>query len=133
MQFDPENKVVKLCADGMMAEGEGKPEIAKSLFQQAWYSAENDFEAFTAAHYLARHQTTLEDSLKWNLDSLNRAMKVENDEIKHAYPSLYLNIGKSYEDLNNLAEARHYYLLATEYTSCLPAGGYGNMIKAGIE
>ena len=53
MQFDPNNEVVKLCAEGMSAEFEGNLDQAHHIFQQAWDRATNDFEAFTSAHYLA--------------------------------------------------------------------------------
>lgn len=130
MQFDPENKVVKLCAEGMNVEGE--PEKARALFQQAWDIATSDFEAFTAAHYLARHQNSPEDTLKWNLEALHRAKRVQDDEINQVYPSLYLNVGKSYEDMGDRPQAREHYELASGYVSFLPAGGYGDMIKAGV-
>ena len=75
MQFDPKNKVVQLCAQGMQTEGEGETAEAHALFQQAWDIAQNDFEAFTAAHYLARNQPDPKDNLKWNLEALNRAFE----------------------------------------------------------
>lgn len=131
MQFDPENKVVKLCAEGMNVEGE--PEKARELFQQAWDAATNDFEAFAAAHYLARHQDSPEDTLKWNLESLNRAKNVRDDDMKQYYPSLYLNVGKSYENLGNRQQAFDHYRLASDYISFLPADGFGDVIKRGID
>jgi hypothetical protein len=133
MQFDPENKVIKLCGEGMMAEGEANPEKAYNLFQQAWDSASNDFEAALAAHYMARHQDNPADTLKWNLESLNRAMLVKDEDMNQLYPSLYLNAGKSYEDLGDIKEAGVQYKLAADFASFLPADGYGNMIRAGIE
>ena len=51
MQFDPDNNIVKLCAQGMNFEGEGKNEEALKLYQHAWNETTNDFEKFTAAHY----------------------------------------------------------------------------------
>ena len=132
MQFDTDNKVVQLCAQGMQNEAEGKIEAAHSLFQQAWDIAANDFEAFTAAHYLARNQKEPADVLKWNLEALNRAENIKGDEINGVYPSLYLNIGKSYETLNNNKDANNYYQLAADYSSSLPPGKYGDMIRMGI-
>jgi rifampin ADP-ribosylating transferase len=35
MEFDPDNIVVKFCAQGMDMEGKGKPEEASKLFLQA--------------------------------------------------------------------------------------------------
>ncbi len=132
MQFDPENNVNKLCARGMQAEGEGKPEDASKLFQQAWDEAANDREKFTAAHYVARHQKSVADKLKWDEAALNLALKIGDEDIKGAYPSLYLNIAKCYEDLNEFDKAHENYILALNFTTSLLDDGYGNMIRAGI-
>ncbi|MDO3641850.1 hypothetical protein [Mucilaginibacter sp. L3T2-6] len=132
MQFDPNNSVVKLCAEGMQAEAEGNIEHAHGLFQQAWDIAENDFEAFTAAHYLARNQKNPEDVLKWNLEALERAKKLPDDTVNASYPSLYLNVGKSYEQLNDLRQANTYYQFAADSAGFLPAGRYSDMIRSGI-
>jgi tetratricopeptide (TPR) repeat protein len=132
MQFDPENKVVKLCAEGMQTEAEGNIAQARQLFQQAWDIAANDFEAFTAAHYLARNQQDPNDVLKWNLEALTRANAVKDDDMKAHYPSLFLNVGKSYETLGNINEAKKYYIDAAGYCSFLPPGKYADMIRMGI-
>ena len=132
MQFDPENKIVKLCAQGMQAEAEGKTDEAHNLFQQAWDIAGNDFEAFTAAHYLARNQKDPSDVLKWNIEALNRANRISDDDMKGHYPSLYLNVGKSYETLGDLKEANNYYQLAANSSAFLPPGKYGDMLRTGV-
>jgi len=132
MQFDPENGIVKLCALGMQREGEGKPEEAATLFQQAWDEAITDVEKFIAAHYIARHQSTVADKLKWDETALNHALRIGSTEIKTVYPSLYLNIAKCYEDINELDRSNEGYQLAFNFVSFLPNDGYGNMIRSGI-
>ncbi len=132
MQFDTNNKIVKLCAEGMAFEGEGKKEEALKIFTQAWAEATTDFEKFTAAHYVARHQKSVSDKLKWDETALQLALKLNNDTVKGTYPSLYLNIAKCYEDLNDFENARINYQLALSFTDQLPDNGYGNMIKGGI-
>ncbi len=132
MQFDPNNNVVKLCAQGMGLEGEGRNEEALKLFQQAWDEAKNDFEKFTSAHYVARHQKSLADKLKWDETALHFALKINDETIKASYPSLYLNIAKCYEDLNDFSNANIHYQLALSFAGLLPDNGYGNMIKTGI-
>ena len=132
MQYDPDNHVVKLCAEGMKLEGEGKNEGAKQLFLQAWEAATDDLEQSTAAHYVARHQESAADKLKWDEVALSHALKVGNEDIKATYPSLYLNIAKGYEDLHEPDKARMYYKLAYSYAGALPDDGYGRMIRGGI-
>jgi tetratricopeptide (TPR) repeat protein len=130
--FDPENPIVKLCAAGMMLEGEAKHDEAHKLFMQAWDEAANSFEKMTAAHYIARHQTSVEYKLKWDLIALDLALSITHGSANGALPSLYLNVGKCYEDSGNFTEARDYYNKALDSTSFLNDDGYGNMIKAGI-
>jgi len=132
MEFDQNNAVVQLCVKGMTAEGEGKIEEAKQLFQQAWDTATNNFEAFTAAHYLARNQQDINIELKWNLEALRLADTLEQDGMNGHYPSLYLNVAKSYETLGDHGQAAHFYQKAAESSEYLPVGGYTDMIRSGI-
>lgn len=132
MHFDPDNIINKLCAQGMQLEGEGRPEEAAVLFMQAWDEAVDDIGKFTAAHYVARHQSTVADKLRWDEVALHHALKVGTEEILQVYPSLYLNIGKCYEDLGDLVQAGRNYEAAQQYASTLPADSYGGMIRSGI-
>jgi rifampin ADP-ribosylating transferase len=106
MQFDPNNNVIKLCVQGMGMEEKSRPEEAGSIFLQAWNEAANDFEKFTAAYYVARHQNNVRDKLKWLETSLQFALKINDVTVKAAFPSLYSNIAKCYEDLNDLGNAK---------------------------
>lgn len=78
MQFDPNNEIVKLCAEGMELERQGKKKEALQLFQKTWNNADNDFEKFTS-HYVARHQNTIEDKLKWDKTALDLAVQINDD------------------------------------------------------
>lgn len=133
MQFDPDNKVIQLCAKGMEMEANQKPDKAQALFLQAWDEATNDFEKFTAAHYVARHQKSVEDKLKWDETALVFALKIDDDNMAANYPSLYLNIAKCYEDLNDIDHAQKNYETALSYANSLPGNGYGQMVKSGIK
>src|SRR5258705_8837961 len=123
MEFNPNNNVIKLCVQGMDLEAKGKPEEASRLFRQAWNEATNDFEKFTAAHYLARHQNNVSDKLKWHETALQFALKINNETVKSAFPSLYLNIAKSYEELGDLENAKKNYELANSFTGKLYDNG----------
>jgi rifampin ADP-ribosylating transferase len=116
MEFNPNNIVIKLCLQGMDLEGKSKPEEASRLFLQAWNEAANDFEKFIAAHYVARHQKNVSNKLKWLKTALQFALKINNDAVKSAFPSLSSNIAKCYEDLNDLDNATKNYELAISFT-----------------
>jgi tetratricopeptide (TPR) repeat protein len=110
--MDLHNPVIKICIEGTQAEFKGQINRARRLYQQAWEAARDDFEACIAAHYVARHQDDPEKKLYWNQIALERADAVGDGRAQEFYPSLYLNMGHSYELLGNQAEAKRYYDLA---------------------
>ncbi|WP_020598581.1 hypothetical protein [Spirosoma panaciterrae] len=132
MTFDPNNPIIQLCARGMEIEADS-PEQAKRLFSQAWSMATTQLEKFTAAHYLARHQDSPAQKLEWDVKALQLALQIQDGSLTSSYPSLYLNIGKGYEDLGDLDQAKHHYQVALSYADHLSAEGYGKMIRQGIE
>ncbi|MDR4892125.1 NAD(+)--rifampin ADP-ribosyltransferase [Chryseobacterium sp. CFS7] len=101
MEFSPFNPVIKLCLQGMSFEEKEMPEEATRLFLQAWEEASDDHEKFLASHYVSRHQKRVEDKLKWLEISLAFALKINDDTVKSALPSLYLNISQCYQNLGD--------------------------------
>lgn len=116
MEFNPNNNVIKLCVEGMAMEEKGELEEGSRIFLQAWNEATNDLEKYLAAYYVARHQKNVADKLKWLETSLQFALTINNDSVKGAFPSLYLNIAKCYEELSDLDNARKNYELAISST-----------------
>jgi hypothetical protein len=113
--MDVNNPVIQLCIQGTQAEFSRDLPLAHALYQQAWDSATDDYEACIAAHYLARFQETPTDAFHWNQEALVRANTADtagDDRVREFYPSLYLNMGQSYEKLGQQAAARQYYDLA---------------------
>ena len=76
--------------------------------------ARDDYDACIAAHYVARFQETPEETLRWNQIALDHANAVHDEKVKDFYPSLYLNLGQSYEALGNQFLAQKYYQLAAD-------------------
>lgn len=130
--YDPDNPVIKLCAEGMEHEGMNNHPQAKLCFQSAWDSAGNDFEKSIAAHYLARQQPELKLKLEWDLMALFHARRSQHPDIQKNFPSLYLNIAKCYEDMGAWAEAARYYHSALDASNILADDGYSQMIRNGI-
>ena len=128
MQFDSNNTIVKLCVRGMELGGEE----AIECFQKAWAEAVTDFEKFIAAHYIAGYQKDVEEKLKWDKIALHLSLTINDQDVKGSFPSLYLNVAKCYEDLNDFDKAKKNYTLALSFADYLLDDGYGNMIKNGI-
>lgn len=128
---------MELCTEGMAVES-ADVDAARRLFQQAWDAREDDFDACIAAHYLARHQLTVETRIVWNERALQHAEAVRDDRVTSFYPSLYLNLAVAYEELSHSDEdyksvrrARELFALAADTAAGLPAGPYAEMVKSG--
>ena len=112
MEFDARNNIVKLCVQGMVMEENGKAAEASELFLQAWNEAANKFEKFIAAYYVALHQNSASEKLQWLQTTLQLALEVNDDSVKAAFPALYLDIAKCYEQFDDSANAKKNYQLA---------------------
>lgn len=130
--MDPNNPVVKLCTAGMEAEGAGRMADAATLFAQAWETARDDYEACIAAHYVARHQPDADRTLHWNQVALDRARQVRDGRAAAFLPSLYLNLGRAFETMDDLTAARACYTQAQTHLVALPGDGYSNWVRAGV-
>jgi tetratricopeptide (TPR) repeat protein len=130
--MDPNNPVARLCAAGMAAEGEGRLADAKALFEQAWAESRDDFDACIAAHYVARHQATVEAELEWNRRALERADLVGDERVRSFYPSLYLNLAHSLEKVGRSAEACELYSTAATRMEGEPDTPYTRLVRSGV-
>lgn len=115
MEFNPHNPIIQLCIQGMDMEAKNKAGEASKLFLQAWNQATNDFEKFTAAYYVARHQSNDRDKLRWLQTSLELALTINDVAVKGAFPALYSNIAKCYEDLGDTVNAKKNLELANSF------------------
>jgi tetratricopeptide (TPR) repeat protein len=123
MEFNPHNNIVKLCLQGMVMEENGNNEEARRLFHQAWNEATNDFEKFTSAYYVARHQSNVNDKLKWLETVLQFALKINDNTVNSAFTALYKSIGKCYEDLGDNENAKKNYELANTFNNKVSDSG----------
>lgn len=100
----------------MAMEDKGNAAEASRLFLKAWNEATNDFEKFTAAYYVARRQENVRDKLKWLGTTLQFALKINDESVNAAFPSLYSNIAKCHEELNDPDNAKANRELANSFT-----------------
>jgi hypothetical protein len=110
--MDISNPIIQLCIRGTQAEFFGQPQEAAAFYAQAWKDAATDYEFCIAAHYMARFQPSPEEMLRWNQRSLEHAQKSDPALVRDFLPSLYLNLGKSYELMCNPEESQKYYRMA---------------------
>ena len=130
MTIDGDNEVARICAAGMNLDGD--PAAALALFMHAWELRSDDYEASIAAHFVARHQQSPEQTLHWNTLAVHHAEAVKDESAQPLFASLYLNLGESLRVLGRYREAM---LAVTRGLSCLdllPADGYRQFVEGGL-
>ncbi|MER7115584.1 hypothetical protein ABT332_13935 [Saccharomonospora azurea] len=136
--MDTNNPVVRLCADGMRAEADGRADDARALFERAWAEASDDYESCVAAHYLARHQPTIADELHWNQVCLDLADAVTTSvgplasAVAAFYPSLHACLARCHRELGDLDTAATHYRRAADHLDALPPGPYADELRFAV-
>lgn len=115
MEFNPNNRIIQLCLQGMSFEEKANDEEAGRLFTQAWNEATNDLEKFIAAYHVSRKQKNISDKLKWLETAEVLARKINTVTSNSALPSLYTAIAGCYEALNDPEKAKRNYELANSF------------------
>lgn len=115
MKFNPSNPLIQLCLKGMGLEASGELEAAQETFQAAWEQAETDYEKFIVAYQVGIRQKANTDRLHWLQQSLAFSQKVDDEDVKSAYPTLYLAIASCYEELKDAKNAQKNRALAKVY------------------
>jgi hypothetical protein len=129
--IDGDSVVARLCIAGMAVDGDAV--AAGALFRQAWDARRDDYEASIAAHFLARHQPSLDDSLHWNRVAAEHAEAVTDERAKPLLASLYLNLADSYLALGDSARATIVAEQGVAALRFLPADGYRDFVSQGLQ
>jgi hypothetical protein len=112
-----------------------------ALWNEIGGPAADPLHAVSLAHYLADLQDDPADELEWDLRALRAADGLTDERAQeyHAslavrgfYPSLHLNLAADYLKLADPPAARRQLDRAEAALPDLPAGGYGDFVRAAI-
>jgi hypothetical protein len=131
VDLDLHDPVIRLLMEGAPIEA-SRPDAAGELYLRAWGIASDAYGQCMAAHYVARIQETADDRYRWNAVALDRALAVADGRADGFLPSLYLNVGRSLEDVGRVQEARAAYGAAIDRLDDVPAGPYRATLQEAI-
>ncbi|MFF0345600.1 hypothetical protein [Kribbella sp. NPDC004875] len=100
---------------------------ARSQLTALWDAVGDRQTRCAIAHYLADVQDETADELAWDL----RALEVVEDD--GWLPSLHLNLADDYRRLADREKSAEHLRLAREHLPKLPDGGYGDLIRSGVQ
>jgi len=138
--------VMARIGEGIALRECGERVAARDLFEQVWseIGGENGdpFHRCALAHSMADVQDDVHEELAWDLRAL-AATDLLTDEravrggvaglVAGFYPSLHLNLGECYRKLGEVDRAREHLDRGRASIDALGNGGYGQMIKGGLD
>ena len=93
----------------------------------------DDYDASIAAHFVARHQPTPDQTLYWNQLAVAHAESVTDGRADALFASLYLNLGESYHIAGRCSEAAAAATRGLAALDSLPGGGYRAFVAGGLQ
>ena len=111
---------------------EGDADAARRLFEQAWASRTDDYDASIAAHFIARHQPTEDGRLHWNRLAVEHAERAGDERVRTLMASLYLNFADSLRATGDMTGAARGVARARAHLVHLPEDGYRRFVELGI-
>lgn len=118
---------------------------ARADFATLWGEIGPDGDPFhrcTLAHFAADVQDDPHEELAWDRHALEAAREVTDARVKEYhpqlaiegfFPSLHLGLAEDLRGLGHLEEARAHLDAAHAGLGALPDGGYGDMVRGGLE
>jgi len=114
MEFSPENKIVRICRQGMQMEEEGKYSEARDLYMRAWDEGTDDYEKFIASFYIARIHNCSPEKISWLQRATDLALLINDASVISAIPVLYKNIADCHTELGDSTNAAKYIRLSED-------------------
>ena len=132
MNLDLPEAVLTAIRDANRHASAGDPEAAEAAYQKLLQIVgDDDYQAAAVLHMYAVVVQDPERKIHLNLDALDHAESAENFP-PALFASLYGNIGYSYLEAGDHAQARVWYGKAEAAASGLDDDDYGRMVRDGI-
>lgn len=141
----PDAVIVRI-GEGIALRERGERGAAQDLFAQVWTEIGGEdgdpFHVCALAHSMADVQADVDEELLWDLRALAAADLLTDERaarggvagpVASFYPSLHLNLAECYRRLGELDRAREHLDRGRASADALGNGGYGQMIKAGLD
>ena len=122
MEFRDSNDHSRLYVKAYLLESEFDYKEAKKKYELLWSLSYDDYDRYFLARILAAYQNSFEDQLDWWLTALEYWVKLDREAFEGVLPSLYFEIGETYENLMDFKNAKAHYLLGSSFLKYLPGG-----------
>ncbi len=107
---------------------------AEAILDRMYRQTDDDYEKFLLAYQFAKVTTDIFERVKWLSVSLESAQKIDDEEVKSAYVTLFRDLAEAYKALGNHDYEKKYLELAeVEPTTPADQGPFYHGTKADLK
>lgn len=107
---------------------------AEAILDRMYRQTDDDYEKFLLAYQFAKVTTDIFERVKWLSVSLESAQKIDDEDVKSAYVTLFRDLSEAYKALGNHDYEKKYLGLAeAEPTTPTDHGPFYHGTKADLE
>lgn len=134
MRFNPTSPFIQQLMQAIIQTEQGELAQAATTLDKMYRQTEDDYEKFLLAYQFSKVTTDIFERVKWLSVSLESAQKVDDEEVKSAYVTLFRDLAEAYKALGNYDYEKKYLELAeTEPTTPTDQGPFYHGTKADLK
>lgn len=134
MRFNPTSPFIQQLMQAIIQAEQGELAQAATTLDKMYRQTDDDYEKFLLAYQFAKVTTDIFERVKWLSVSLESAQKIDDEEVKSAYVTLFRDLSEAYKALGNHDYEKKYLELAeVEPTTPTDQGPFYHGTKADLE
>lgn len=134
MRFNPTSPFIQQLMQAIIQTEQGNLVQAEAILDRMYRQTDDDYEKFLLAYQFAKVTTDIFERVKWLSVSLESAQKIDDEEVKSAYVTLFRDLSEAYKVLGNHDYEKKYLELAeAEPTTPTDQGPFYHGTKADLK
>ena len=112
MRFNPTSPFIQQLMQAIIQTEQGNLAQAEAILDRMYRQTDDDYEKFLLAYQFSKVTTDIFERVKWLSVSLESAQKIDDEEVKSAYVTLFRDLSAAYKVLGNHDYEKKYLELA---------------------
>lgn len=112
MRFNPTSPFIQQLMQAIIQTEQGELAQAATTLDRMYRQTDDDYDKFLLAYQFSKVTTDIFERVKWLSVSLESAQKIDDEEVKSAYVTLFRDLSAAYKVLGNHVYEKKYLELA---------------------
>ena len=134
MRFNPTSPFIQQLMQAIIQTEQGELAQAATTLDRMYQQTDDDYDKFLLAYQFSKVTMDIFERVKWLSVSLESAQKIDDEDVKSAYVTLFRDLSEAYKALGNHDYEKKYLELAeVEPTTPTDQGPFYHGTKADLK